>query len=62
MPFLLLTYLFSFVDISSLLYEQPHNIGATISCSFCEQRDLQNVEKKNNEKVHYYIKRIFLLL
>ena len=38
-------------DISSVLYEQPYNIGVTISCSPTEWSVLQNIEKKSNEKV-----------
>ena len=41
----------SFVDISSVLYEQPYNISVTISYSLTEWSVLQNIEKKNNEKV-----------
>ena len=49
--FILLTYPSFFVDISSVLYEQPDNISVTISCSPIEWSVLQNIEKKNNEKV-----------
>ena len=48
---MVLTYLSFFVDISSVLYEQPNNINVTISCSLTEWSVLQNIEKKNNEKV-----------
>ena len=41
----------SFVDISSVLYEQPYNISVTISCSLKEWSVLQNIKRKNNEKV-----------
>ena len=46
-----LTYQSSFVDISSVLYEQPYNISLTISCSLKEWSVLKNIEKKGNEKV-----------
>ena len=40
-----------FVDISSVLYEQPYNISVAISCSLRERSVLRKLEKKNNEKV-----------
>ena len=50
-----------FVDSSSILCEQPNNSSVTKPCSFKEWNVLQNIEKKNNEKVQQYKNRIFLL-
>ena len=58
---MLLTYPYFFVDISSLLYEQPCNITITIPRSHNEWSVLLNIEKKNSGKVQQYIKRFFLL-
>ena len=58
---MLLTYPYFFVDISSLLYEQPSNMIATIPHSHNEWSVLLNIEKKNSGKVQQYIKRFFLL-
>ena len=44
---MLLTHPTSFVDISSLLYEQPHNINVTLSCSFNEWSEQTKLERKN---------------
>ena len=48
---ILLTYPSCFVDISSVLNEQPYNTSLTIFCSCKKWSVLQNIEKKNNEKV-----------
>ena len=58
---MLLTYPYFFVDISSLLYEEPSNIIVTIPHSHNEWSVLLNIENKNNGKVQQYIKRFFLL-
>ena len=58
---MLLTYPYFFVDISSLLYEQPSNIIVSIPHSHNEWSVLLNIEKKNSGKVQQYIKRFFLL-
>ena len=47
---MLLTYPYLFVDISSLLYEQPSNIIATFPHSHNEWSVLLNIEKKKMEK------------
>ena len=46
--FMLPTYP-SFVDISSVLYEQPGNISVTISYSFSKWSVLQNLGKKKTQ-------------
>ena len=43
---MLLTYPFFSVDISSVLYEQPHNISVTIPYSHNEWSALLNIERK----------------
>ena len=58
---MLLTYPYFFVDISSLLYEQPSNLIVTIPHSHNEWSVLLNIENKNDGKVQQYIKRFFLL-
>ena len=58
---MLLTYPYFFVDISSLLYEQPSSMIVTIPHSHNEWSVLLNIEKKNSGKVQQYIKRFFLL-
>ena len=50
LQFILLTYPSSFVDISSVLYEQPYNISVTISCSLNERSVLQNIKRKTMKK------------
>ena len=47
---MLLTYLTSFVDISSVLYEQPHNISVTIPYSHNEWSAPLNIERKIKKK------------
>ena len=44
---MLLTYLTSFVDIGSVLYEQACNISVIIPCSLSEWSVLENMEKNN---------------
>ena len=58
---MLLTYPSFFVDISSLLNEQPYNIRVTFPYSLNEWSVLLKREKKNNGKVQQYVKRIFFL-
>ena len=58
---MLLTYQSMFVDSSSILCEQPINSSVTKPCSLKEWNVLQNIEKKDNEKVQQYKNRIFLL-
>ena len=59
---MLLTYPFFSVDISSVLYEQPHNISVTIPYSHNEWSALLNIERKKKQtKVQKYIRHIFLL-
>ena len=47
---MLLTYPFFSVDISSVLYEQPHNISVTIPYSHNEWSALLNIERKIKKK------------
>ena len=56
---MLLTYPYFFVDISSVLYEQPHNISVTIPYSHNEWSALLNIEKKNNKKYRNILSTFF---
>ena len=53
------TYPYSFVDVSSVLYEQPHNISVTISCSLSEWSVLKKCWKEKQWKST--VQRILLL-
>ena len=56
---MLLTYPYFFVDISSLLYEQPSNIIVSIPHSHNEWSVLLNIEKKNSGKSTAIYKALF---
>ena len=56
---MLLTYPYFFVDISSLLYEQPSNFIATFPHSHNEWSVLLNIEKKNSGKSTAIYKALF---
>ena len=56
---MLLTYPYFFVDISSLLYEQPSNIIVTFPHSHNEWSVLLNIEKKNSGKSTAIYKALF---
>ena len=47
-----LTYPSSFVDISSVRYEQPHNIQVIIDYRLIERSGLQNIGKKKKIRKH----------
>ena len=57
---MLLTYLCFFIDISSVLYEQPYNISVTIFHSCSEWSVLQNKKEEKTMKKYSNIKTHFL--
>ena len=50
--FMLLTYPSSNVDISSVLYEQPHNISVTFAYSYSEWSEFTFLRKKKDKYIN----------